>query len=131
VTAPQLAAGAASVEAHPAGAHQAAPEAAAAQRGGQVQGVAAQAPAPRGGGQEAHVAGQSTQVPDVVGHALQLQGDAADGQDARRQAAAGQGFQGLAIGRGLTDSGVPGQGFRQVQAAQVGPADRRATPRCW
>ena len=63
-------------------------EAAAAQQGGQVEEVAADAAAVGGGRQEADVAGQGPQVAGVVGQPLQFQGDAAQRLAAERNLAA-------------------------------------------
>ena len=92
----------------PPGPDQAAAEAAAAQERGQVQEVAAEPAAVRGGRQEADVAGQRAQVAGVVGQPLQFQGDAAQHLGADRDLAAGQGLDRLAVGRRVADRRVAG-----------------------
>ena len=63
--------------AHAARPHQPAAETVAANHGGHVQNVAANASAVRHRGQEAHVAGQGAQIAEVVGDPLQFHGHAA------------------------------------------------------
>ena len=75
--------------------------------------------------QEADVAGQGPQVARVVGQAFQLQGHAAEHLGADRDLASAEGLDGLAIGRGVADGRVAGDGFQGVQGPPVGPAGQR------
>ena len=67
---------------------QAAAEAVAAQGGRQIEHVAANAAAIGHGGQEADIAGQRAEIAEVVGHAFQFQGHAAEELGPCRHAAA-------------------------------------------
>ncbi len=116
------------VEARRRRADQAAAEAVAAEQGGHVQHVAADPAAVGSGGQEADVAGQRAEIADVVGHPLQLQGDAAEDLGPGGHAAAGERLDGPAVGRGMADRRVAGQRLDVVDAC-AGPARRPARAR--
>ena len=92
-------------------------EAAATQEGGQVEEIAPEAPAVGGGRQEPDVAGQGPQITGVVGQALELEGDAPDGLCPRRFVRAGQGLEGTAVGLGVPDDRVAGDGLGDQHGA--------------
>ena len=98
-------------------------EPAAAQESGQVEEIAADPPAVRGGRQEPDVAGQGPQVAGVVGQPFQFQGDAANRLRPDRGRTAGQRLHGLAVGRGMADRRVAGHMFHHVKRALVRAAD--------
>ena len=70
-------------------------EAAAAEQGGHVEEIAADSAAIAGGGKKSDIAGQGTQVADVIGQAFQFQGDAAKGLGSRRVLTFAQCFHAL------------------------------------
>ena len=112
------------IESDATGPDQAATESAATQDSGQVEEIAPNAAAVRGGRQEPDVTGQGPEVPGVIGQAFQLERDAANRLSPDRRAAAGQRLHRLAIGGGMTHRGVAGHLFGQVNAAFVGAADQ-------
>ena len=61
----------------------------------------------------------------MVGQAFQFQSDAAQHFGTDRNLTAGQGLDGLAVGRGVADRGIAGHGFHGVDGALGRPADQR------
>ncbi len=102
----------------PAGAHQAAPETAAAELRRQIQVVAANPAAVRGRRQEADVARQRAKIAGVVGQAFELEGDTPERGAARREPRLGERFHDLAVGGRMPD--------RRVSSRRLGVVDRPA-----
>ena len=119
------------VEPDAAGPDHAPAEAIATEEGGQVEEIAPESPAERGGRQEPHVTGQGPEVTGVVGQAFQLQGDAAEHLRPDRELAAGEAFDGLAVGDRMANR-------RVARTVSIGwsvrlsgpPTSARSAPRC-
>ncbi len=79
------------------------------------------------------VAGDGAEVADVVGQALELEGDAADGLRPGRLPAPGQRLDRAAGGARVADDGVAGDRLRDQDGVRpaAGVSSRRSTPRCW
>ena len=114
------------VERDSAGPDQAPAEPIAAQKRRQVQHVPANPAAIGSGGQKSDIAGQRSQISDVVGNALQLQRYAADRLGAGRDAHPGEGFNGLAIGSRVADRRVARQRFHVMDRPRRRPSGQRS-----
>src|SRR6185295_16720771 len=83
-------------------------------------------PAAIGGGrQEADIAGERTQVADMAGDPLQLEGDDAQRMGAWRADDAGQRLDQLAIRGRVARAGIPRNGFGEMDASSVRAAMQR------
>src|SRR5581483_5743831 len=114
------------VESDAARAHEAAPEAAPADERRHAEELAAE-PAAEGGGREvADVAGERAEVARVVREPFELERDRPERLGARRDPAAGERLDRLAVRDRMADRGVARERLGVVHAALVRPADERA-----
>jgi hypothetical protein len=97
------------IEQDAAGPDQAASETVSANQRRQVQKIAANASAKTRRGQIADVTGQRAEVAGMIGEPFQFQRDGAQRLRPRRYAAAGQGFDRLAMCQRVADGRVPGK----------------------
>ena len=107
------------VEADAAGDEQAAPEPVAADLGERVQEVGAQRAAVRRGRQVPDVARERAEVADVVREPLELEGDAAQRERARRRLPAGERLDRLHVGEGVAHRGVARDRLGERERAPV------------
>ncbi len=107
-------------------------EAAAAKEGGQVEEIAPESPAVRGGRQKPDVAGQCPQVAGVVGQPFQLEGDAAQhlGTERRLDSRPAPRRPGSTPWRGRPRCRPPPAPSGGSCACSVPPTSVRSTPRC-